>query len=379
MSAEVEVVEGRARLLLPAAERSTRGPESKETAAVFYNPAMALNRDVSSLLVASLAEDGWHVLDGLAASGVRALRYALEAEAALQVEANDWNPVAARLIARNAERNGVDLAVTTRSLGALLHESVWHVVDVDPFGSPAPFLDGATRAVRDGGLLGLTATDSTALAGVYPKVCERRYLATPLHGELGHEVALRILAGAAVRHAAKRDVALRPLVAHATDHYYRVVLAARRGAARADEALLSVGGLRWCPTCGERGFGEDARCPACGARARLAGPLWTGALQDPTALDAMLARAASQPLARRDEALTLLSALRDEAEAPPLPVDLHDAGSRLRVGSPPTAAVVERLRAAGHRVGPVHFDRLAIRTDAPMRALDRIVLELSKR
>jgi hypothetical protein len=30
-------------------------------------------------------------------------------------------------------------------------------------------------------------------------------------------------------------------------------------------------------------------------------------------------------------------------------------------------------------VGPVHFDRLAIRTDAPMRALDRIVLELSKR
>src|SRR5690349_1283084 len=111
LGVEHEVVEGLARLLLPAAERSQRGPESKETASVFYNPAMALNRDVSTLAMAVRAEEGWHVLDGLAASGVRGLRYALECGVPIQLESNDWNPLAAKLIERNAERNGVDAHV----------------------------------------------------------------------------------------------------------------------------------------------------------------------------------------------------------------------------------------------------------------------------
>ncbi|HVM46015.1 MAG TPA: tRNA (guanine(10)-N(2))-dimethyltransferase, partial [Candidatus Thermoplasmatota archaeon] len=325
-----DVQEGRARLRLPAAERSERGPESKETAAVFYNPAMALNRDLSSLLLATRAQDGWTVLDGLAASGARGLRYALESGRELQVEFNDWNPVAARLIEENCRLNEVEPHITQRNLAPLLHESVWNVVDVDPFGSPAPFFDGATRAVRDRGLLGLTATDATALAGVYPNVCRRRYLATPMHNELMHEVALRVLAGAAVRHAAKHEVALTPVLAHATDHYYRATLASRRGAARADEALRSIGFARFCRACGERGLvaGERAHpgCPGCGAEADLAGPLWTGPLVDKEAAEAMLARAGGFPFAH-DDAPRLLDLLAQEAEAPPLFFDLHEVGS----------------------------------------------------
>lgn len=364
--------EGLARLALPAGERSTRGPGAKEAADVFYNPAMALNRDLSSLLVATRAQPGWHVLDGLAASGARGIRYALEAGAPVQVEWNDWNPVAADLIRRNCERNGVEPHVTCRNLAQLLHESVWHVVDVDPYGSPAPFLDGACRAVRDGGLLGLTATDTTALAGVYPNVCRRRYFATPMHGELGHEAALRILAAAAVRHAARYDLALRPVLAHATDHYYRVMLACRRGASRADEALKSVGVLFLCPTCGERGFSDAERCPACSAPVRSAGPAWTGPLVDADAADAMLARSDGFPLASPD-ARPLLETLADEARAPQRTFDLHEVGSRLKQGSPPHRVVVDALLAQGWRVGPVHFNRLALRTDAPAKAVDAAV------
>ncbi|HEX2021761.1 MAG TPA: tRNA (guanine(10)-N(2))-dimethyltransferase, partial [Candidatus Thermoplasmatota archaeon] len=318
MESLVERMEGKARLLLPEAERSERGPESKETAAVFYNPAMALNRDLSSLLVQALAQPGWHALDGLAASGVRGIRYALESDGAVQPEWNDWNPVAAKLIGENARLNGLEPRVTSRNLAGLLHERVWHVVDVDPFGSPAPFLDAATRAVRDGGLLGITATDATALAGVFPKPCLRRYGAAPLHGELGHEVALRILAGAAARAAARHDLALRPVLAHATDHYYRVALRCARGASRADDALAEVGRLWLCPACGARGFGEARACAECGAPPRLAGPLWTGALCDAAALGAMLERAPRAWLARPQEAWDLLQLLADEARVPHL-------------------------------------------------------------
>lgn len=368
----VEVIEGRARLRLPEAERAERGPESKETAAVFYNPAMALNRDLSSLLLSTRARDGWQILDGLAASGARGLRYALEAGVDVQVEWNDWNPLAVRLIEENARLNGVEPHVTCRNLQPLLYESVWAAVDIDPFGSPTPFLDGATRAVRDHGMLGLTATDTTALAGVFPKVCERRYLARPLHGELGHEVALRILAGAATRQAARYDVAFTPLLSHATDHYYRVTLHCRRGAGRADEALRHIGFAFLCRSCGARGIGEERRCPECGAKTDLAGPLWTGPLVDPAAAQAMLAKADAFPFAH-PESRPLLERLAAEAGAPPLYYDIHAAGSRARLGSPRSDRVLDLLRERGFGAWPVHFHRLAVRTRATAKEFEAVV------
>jgi tRNA (guanine26-N2/guanine27-N2)-dimethyltransferase len=336
---------------------------------------MALNRDLSSLLLSTRAQDGWSVLDGLAASGARGLRYALESGRDLTVEFNDWNPMAARLIEENCRLNDIEPHVSQRNLAPLLHESVWHVVDIDPFGSPAPFLDSATRAVRNGGLLGLTATDATALVGVYPNVCRRRYMATPMHNELMHEVALRILVGAAVRHAAKHEVALTPVLAHATDHYYRIMLAVRRGAARADEALKSIGVVRHCPTCDERGMGDEDVCPACGAPVRSAGPVWTGPLVDREVSAAMLSRAGDFPLAHA-ESPRLLDLLAQEADAPALFYDLHELGSRAHVGSPRTEAVLEALREQGHKTWPVHFNRLGVRTTASAKEMLALVREL---
>lgn len=373
-----DVLEGRARLRLPAAERSVRGPESKETSPVFYNPAMALNRDLASLLLSTRAQDGWTVLDGLAASGARGLRYALESGRELVVEFNDWNPVAARLIEENCILNDVEPHVTQRNLAPLLYESVWHAVDIDPFGSPATFLDPATRAVRDRGLLGITATDATALAGVYPKVCARRYLARPMHNELMHEVALRILAGACVRHAAKHEIALKPVLSHATDHYYRVTLASRRGAARADEALTHIGFVFFCRGCAQRGMGEPASCPACGGAVETAGPLWNGPLVDKESADAMLQAAGAFPFAH-DESPRLLDLLAQESEAPPLFYDIHEMGSRARVGSPATERVLDALRASGHGVWPVHFARLGVRTTASAKELLSIVADVGDR
>ena len=53
-------------------------------------------------------------------------------------------------------------------------------VDVDPFGTPSPFVDCALRSIKDGGLLSVSATDSGVLCGVYPKVALRKYLGLPL-------------------------------------------------------------------------------------------------------------------------------------------------------------------------------------------------------
>lgn len=36
-------------------------------------------------------------------------------------------------------------------------------VDIDPYGSPSPFVDAAVQCVADGGLLMVTATDMVSL------------------------------------------------------------------------------------------------------------------------------------------------------------------------------------------------------------------------
>lgn len=49
------------------------------------------------------------------------------------------------------------------------------VIDLDPYGGPNKFLDGAIQSIEDGGLLMVTATDMAVLAGNTPEAC-RFYL-----------------------------------------------------------------------------------------------------------------------------------------------------------------------------------------------------------
>ena len=45
------------------------------------------------------------------------------------------------------------------------YEDRFDVVDLDPYGAPVTFLDGAVQSVADGGLLLVTCTDMAVLCG----------------------------------------------------------------------------------------------------------------------------------------------------------------------------------------------------------------------
>ena len=53
-------------------------------------------------------------------------------------------------------------------------------IDIDPFGSPNPFLDSAI-ANKKYVYLAITSTDTSGLAGSYKNACLRKYWALPLH------------------------------------------------------------------------------------------------------------------------------------------------------------------------------------------------------
>lgn len=85
------------------------------------------------------------------------MRYALEVGGMLRVTANDIDPKAVEVIRENLELNKVTDRVTAVCSDAALlmyqssGETRYHVVDIDPYGSPTHFLDAAVQAVEYGG------------------------------------------------------------------------------------------------------------------------------------------------------------------------------------------------------------------------------------
>jgi tRNA (guanine26-N2/guanine27-N2)-dimethyltransferase len=149
---------------------------------------------------------GVNVLDALAATGLRSVRYLKEIPGVNHVTINDLDPAATDQAAQNVVRNGVDptrVTIETGDATMLMYRhrdnnktesKTYDVVDLDPYGTAVPFLDSAVQSVSHGGLLIVTCTDASVLCGNYPEVCYAKYGATNIpHARYTHEMSLRIL------------------------------------------------------------------------------------------------------------------------------------------------------------------------------------------
>lgn len=393
----LSIREGATDLLVPyvASGADARGPGAVRNG-LFFNPAAAFARDLSVLYLAAVVRPGMRVLDGLTGVGARAARWRREVTGDYRITANDWSAqavaVARCTLAPDGERDD-GVRVLQRPLGALLAEERFDVIEIDAPGTPAPFLDAACRAVRAGphddhsGHLLVTATDTPVLTGVQPDVCLRRYGARPLRGELGHEVAVRILVGAIARTAAGYGLAAEPALAYAHGHWYGAFVRLLRDERGADAALDALGYAVACPWCWDRRLVPDVpgeiapaagtTCAACGRDARVAGPLWTGRLWNTSLLRRLLADTGTgRPLGAAGAVRAALTCWLTEAEAPPLFYDLYAAAAHLGAAAMPRLEAVQRsLAALGHVAVRTHFAREGIKTDASARH----VLDLVRR
>lgn len=98
------------------------------------------------------------------------------------------------------------------------------IVDLDPYGGPNKFLDGAVQCIEDGGILLVTATDMAVLAGNTPEACIVKYGVVPLRTKACHEMALRILLRTIETQANRYGRYIKPLLSVSVDFYIRVVV-----------------------------------------------------------------------------------------------------------------------------------------------------------
>ena len=358
------VREGSTELLVPAASVTAKAPE---TAPAFFNPAARVNRDVS-VAVARVTRPATF-LDALAGTGARGVRVAREA-GPVEVTMVEFNRVSLEIARRNARRNRVaSRCVEVREeANAYLHSRFGRLerfgaVDVDPFGTPAPFVQGALSAAADGGVVSLTATDTATLCGVFPSVAFRRYGARVAKSESPHEAGIRVLLGFCARVGGTVDTAISPVAAHSTLHYMRVYFRVHRGAGRSDRALRGLGYVSRCASCHEAKVspGPSETCERCGGKASPIGPQWVGPL-----VEGGVASGAARECeeAGWDGAGEALASLAGVDGLPPFGYSMEAVTSRERVSSVRFQRVVDALEATGRAAMRQPFGSQGLKTDA---------------
>ncbi|KAL2158908.1 hypothetical protein VTH06DRAFT_2938 [Thermothelomyces fergusii] len=286
------------------------------------------------------------ILDALSASGLRALRYAREIPFATSVTANDILRSAADAIERNAVHNRLrdkinisvddatahmysivvkELRRTSVARGKPGPSEKYDVIDLDPYGTAAPFLDAAVQAVRDdGGLLCVTCTDSGVWASNgYPEKCYSLYGGVPVKGWYSHEVGIRLILHAIETAAAKYGLAMEPLLSLSVDFYCRVFVRIRKAPflvkfqGGKTMVVYSCGSgcgawttqplMRNKPAPNKKGDGifykhgftraptTGTRCEHCGSTMHLAGPMYAGRIHSPEFVQAVIAEAEEAP------------------------------------------------------------------------------------
>lgn len=342
----------------------------------FYNPKMKLNRDLGVAVAKTLGISDY--LDALAASGARGLRVAKEA-CVEHVTLNDVSSRSCALIEENAKQNGLERCETFCSnANALMHQRHFEAVDLDPFGSPAPFLAAASRSALS--YLFITATDTAPLCGAHLKSGIRKYMAVPVKAEHHREMGARILLGAVARELARADKGMHPLFTHVSDHYARVYLRIAKGAKIADKTLKDMGYLEQCRHCGRwravsgMGCRSTGICSFCGERAEVAGPLWLGPIQDREHIVKTLAELEGSK-AWSDRAARLLHLCADEIDEL-MYYDHHKLCKKFKVTPGAADDLVEELRSVGWRASRTHFSGVGIKTDAPFEVLQEILCSI---
>lgn len=357
------VKEGTTELFVYKKKTSSKGPGPRQHEP-FYNPAMELNRDLSVLVNQWFLNSSGkhvHILDGLAASGVRGIRFAHELHGDFDITTNDWNDESFSLIQQNIQKNpSKNILAFQKDLNALLSERRYNSIDIDPFGSPVYFIDAAVRSVYNKGIIACTATDTAALCGVFPKVCFRRYGAWPLHVPCMHEIGLRILVGFICREAAKYDRGIDPLLCYATDHYHRVYVQVNNGKKTANESMMKFSTL------------PSKDIPLYQRGNVSVGPLWLGNLQKKTIVQEIRTVLSDKELNTKNMLWKLLYNLEEEADAPPFFYTINDLSSLFKQSPPTMDRIFERLRTQGFVVTKTHCTPTGFKTNAPLAVIKEV-------
>jgi len=334
--------------------------EIPEHAPVFYNPKMAFDRRIS-VEIAKLLKPK-EMLDGLCATGIRGLLYAKNLPDALVV-LNDIDKKAINLAKRNAALNKIkNVEFSNEDVNKLLSKKRFDWIDIDPFGSPAYFLDSAARAIKNNGIIAFTATDVATLANTYPKTCQRRYGIKLFKTDFEKEIAVRVLLSFAIKVFSKYEIALLPLLCYYSMHYVRCYCLAKKSGRALDKLFGEFDFFSYCSKCLNREKGIEKVCKNCGSKMLIGERIYLGNYFDPYTC---------QKLKEKLKGLSegkLLETICNE-ERVPFYYDIHKLSRVYKKSPKKIEHFIEKIKASR-----THFCNTGIKTQEPYSEIIKILL-----
>eukprot|EP00124_Ichthyophonus_hoferi_P004806 Ihof_evm1s583 gene=Ihof_evmTU1s583 len=395
---------------------------------VFYNPVQEFNRDISTAVIRTWEEmyhqdkidtaekkarhqakreqkdirelpprevkRGFTILEGLSATGLRAIRYAKEIPHLTSVTANDLLPEAVDLIKKNIEYNDVTNVIPSCgdcSMVCYNHRDPlvrYDVIDLDPYGSPSIFLDGALQAVSEGGLMCVTCTDMAVLAGNHSEAGFAKYGAMPLKTKSCHELALRIVLQCLEVHAARYKRYIVPLISLSIDFYVRVFVRVYTSASMVKKTASRLGQVYVCTGCETHHFQPIGRvkeegknikyspgsgpvvdkvCAECGFTFKVGGPIWLPPMHDQSFIKKVVdhAKANRERYNTVDRMIGMLSVAGEELPNVPLYYGINDLSGIIRCTNPPIRPLRSAIIRAGYEMSESHTGPNTLKTNMP--------------
>lgn len=357
------IIEGKTQILIPKGALEQKVPPRD---IAFFNPRAKLSRDFSIVVYSTFLKnfDGQKsFLDGLSGLGARGLRVANEIEGT-EVFVNDLNPSALELSEKSANLNNLQNYQISKNdicqfFNAFsLRGKRGAIVDIDPFGSPAKYIDCGLRATIHKGLLSVSATDLQVLHGIFKDACKKKYHGVPVKTTYSNEISIRLILGLCITVAARLDIEATPVFVETNQHYYRVYLKILNKPDTRD----NIGYIIHCRNCGNRHISHDftSNCSLCSGMVETAGPLWVGKLFDRNFVAQMLEQIPDHVDKKCQK--TIQKSLL-ESEMPACYYTLDEIAESLKSAPIPLEQIISRLQQAGFSASPTSFNPTGFRTD----------------
>lgn len=426
------VTEGKADILFPKQEE------------VFYNPIQQFNRDLSVTcirawdnLYGSKLKSHRHrkhnetkrrklnpdeqgddryitILEALSATGLRAIRYAKEIPHVKEIIANDLLPAAVKSIDRNVQYNNVEDIVKPNQDDAnvLMYRNKavnkkYHIIDLDPYGTVTPFIDAALQSIEEDGMMLVTCTDLSVLAGNgYPEKCFALYGGVNMVShDATHESALRLVLNLLNQSAAKYKKHVEPLLSLSIDFYVRVFVKVKTSPIKVKELQSNTMITYHCSQCGSfanqrlgrmvekqsrkkkdqkivkysvaQGPPIDSKCKYCGGTNHLAGPMYAGPLHNEEFINEVLKINESRfkekdtVYGTKDRIKGMLTLAKSEltTDGSQFYFSPNTLSSLIKLQVPALKRIAAGLGSLGFDCSLTHAQPSTIKTDAPWDAI----------
>lgn len=383
----IQITEGQTKLLVPKNSLEEKVPPHSPA---FFNPLARLNRDLSIHIYNIFLDEYSNnknnqmtFADAFGGIGPRGLRVAVEVPKVSKIYINDINELAITAAKQSALLNNVNekcifsLNEVCKFLISRPTErnKRFTIVDLDPFGSPSPFIECVLRAVEDDGLISITATDTAVLSGIYQNVCLRKYFGLSINSIYSNEIATRLIISSTALIAARLGIYISPIYAHSNRHYFRVFLKASISNSMANKVFDNLGYIKHCFNCGERKFSNiysTDLCPICRSKFYVAGQLWTGKLFDKSIISNLLKNYFSGNF-NNDKINHQIKQIFDisieELDDMPYYFSVDEIASKLKTSPKKLSQIIEKLICSGYRASRTTFRPTGLKTNASMSDL----------